>query len=105
MLTPEIIAKMQQLKNVLEANPEFLQTLKNTANEPGEHPLLEFAQQQGIDLTADEIQAFLVAIQSENHELDDALLELVAGGEDVQWYEFWKAEWWTKTIKANFIPT
>lgn len=96
MLTAQLIKKMDQLKNALEADPDFLQALQNSAHEPRieeVHPLITFAQQNGIDITAEELETFFDAMHSPNQELDDALLEMIAGG-GAKWYEFWKHDWW-----------
>lgn len=106
MITPQLIEKMNQLKAALEANPEFIQNLMNTANEPfveTEHPLLSFASHNDIDITAEELQTFFEAMQSPNAELDDALLEMIAGGQ-AEWYQFWKKDWWYKISHSGHNP-
>lgn len=95
MLTPQLIEKMNLLKAALDGNPEFMQNLKNSSNKPRgetEHPLLTFAQQNGIDINAEELHTFFEAMQSNNQELNDALLEMIAGGQsswsDLNWGGF-----------------
>lgn len=85
MSTPQLIEKINQLKASLEASSEFLKTFKKTAPRIEDiHLLISIAKNNGINITADELQTFFETMPSNNQELDDSLLEEIAGGRSIK---------------------